>query len=126
METKLKKIYYIFLLLIQNSWWNGIPYIFCHHYSRSKKKRFRIRRERAVIATKNARRSVSSKFFSLTRTVFLRAHSMMIKKFKDKRMIILYAMPISLSDLCWARKTGISIIGTLTIMTVAEITLFFL
>ena len=37
---------------------------------------------------------------------------------KHKRMIILYAVPISLSGLCSAKETGIFIIGTLTIMTV--------
>ena len=33
-------------------------------------------------------------------------------------MIILYAVPISISGLCWAKKIGIFILGTLTIMTV--------
>ena len=33
-------------------------------------------------------------------------------------MIIPYALPISLSGLCWANKTGIFILGTLSIMTV--------
>ena len=36
-------------------------------------------------------------------------------KIKDNRMIILYAVPLSLSGLCWAGKTDIFII---TIMTV--------
>ena len=30
---------------------------------------------------------------------------------KDKRMIILYTVPISLSGLRWAKKTGISILN---------------
>ena len=36
---------------------------------------------------------------------------------KDKRMIILYAVPIPLCP-CWSKKTGIFILGTLIIMTV--------
>ena len=43
---------------------------------------------------------------------------------KDIRIIILYAVPISLSGLRWAKKTGIFILGTLTLMTVGFSTLF--
>ena len=46
----------------------------------------------------------------------------MLAQYKDKRMIILYAVCLSLFGLCWAKKTFIFILGTLTIMTVGGVT----
>ena len=47
------------------------------------------------------------------------------EKIKNKRMIFLYAVPI-FSGLSWAKKTGIFILGTLTIMTMMKMPTYFL
>ena len=47
-------------------------------------------------------------------------------KIKDKRIIILYAVCwcLSLSGICWTKKTGIFILGSLTKITVDQNKLF--
>ena len=80
-ETKLKKIYYIFLLCFQIRDETELRTFFYQHYSRLKKKRHRIRRKRAVIAGGKSRE------FRFIQIIFIDTDSIPACPFHDDTQI---------------------------------------